>query len=376
MEKKKLLLIIEAMSGGGGRHVQDLILNLDQDLFEIHLIYGKNRTSQNFIDELDKYKKNSEVYCCDELDREINLKHDMEAYRFINRKVKEISPDIVHCHSSKAGVIGRVAAKRNNIKKIFYTPHAYSFLAPEFSRNKKRLFIMIEHLLSKYATTKTFCVSNGEKEQAMNYGLDVDDKISVIYNGLPEIKLPDKEDMKKNLGVPSDSIVIGNNARLSEQKNPMLFMKIAKNKIEEDSSYHFVWVGDGPLRSKVESFIQENDLEDNIHLLGNRSDCEHIVIGYDVFLITSLYEGLPYAPIEAIRAGVPILATKVIGNVEVVINENLGILFDLNTKLKKINNLISEVSKRESFNVIKNFERYFFIDDMIDKIIYEYLNIS
>lgn len=322
--RKKVLLIIEAMGGGGGRHVQDLILNLDQNLFQLSVIYSPERSDVKFLANLDKYKEKAALYECETLTREINLKKDKAAYIYISKKIKDIKPDIVHCHSSKAGVIGRLAAKRCGIKKVFYTPHAYSFLAPEFSKQKKRIFVLIESFLSRYATTKTFCVSKGEKEAALTYRLDKKEKISVIYNGLPDVELPEKNEIKRQLGLKSTDIVIGNNARMSEQKNPLLFMEIAKNIIQKDRSYHFVWAGEGPLITHVKRFIQENDIEDNVHLLGYRSDSERIVAGYDIFLITSLYEGLPYAPIEAMRAGVPILGTNVVGNEELIFPTETG----------------------------------------------------
>ncbi|WP_407856505.1 glycosyltransferase [Enterococcus hailinensis] len=367
MNKKKVLLIIEAMGGGGGRHVQDLILNLDQNLFELSVIYSPERSDTKFLDNLKKYEDKAALYECETLTREINLKKDKAAYIYISKKIKDIKPDIVHCHSSKAGVIGRIAAKRHGIKKIFYTPHAYSFLAPEFGGYKKNLFILIEHFLSRYATTQTFCVSKGEKDSAISYKIDKSEKFSVIYNGLPAIELPEKNEVKQQLGLKSTDIVIGNNARLSEQKNPMLFMKIAKELINKNNSYHFIWVGDGPLMADTKRFIQENDIEDNIHLFGYREDSELIVAGYDIFLITSLYEGLPYAPIEAMRAGVPIIATNVVGNQELINQSENGYLIELN----EINNIFEVfkntfVLQKKSIQV--EFERNYSLSRMIDSI--------
>lgn len=359
--RKKIIFIIEALSGGAGRHVKDLMLNIDNATFESILIYGSQRTDVELLKNLSSF----ELYECPSLAREIDLKKDFESVQFINKIIRKIEPDIIHCHSTKAGVVGRIAAKRNHIKKIFYTPHAYSFLAPEFSNIKKKLFVLIEHFLSKYATTKTFCVSNGEKKNALERHIDRSEKISVIYNGLPEIKFENKREIKIRLGLQANDFVVGNNARMSAQKNPMLFMEIAKAVIEQNDKFHFVWVGDGVLMSTVKEYIFNNGLEKNVHLLGNRKDSELMVAGYDVFMLTSLYEGLPYAPIEALRAGVPIYSTNVIGSNEVVFEGENGefINGDYLNSLKKI----SELS-----NIKSEFKKKFDIDIMINKIMNEY----
>lgn len=362
--KKKVLLISESMGGGLRKHVVQLIENLDRDKFELFFIHGEKTMDEAFIDEYEKLKGYATIISCPSFEREITPAKDIQSYLFVSKIIKEIKPDVVHCHSSKAGVIGRLAAKRNGVKKIFYTPHAYSFLAPEFSKQKKRLFVLIEKFLSRHATTQTFCVSKGEKKSALLYKLDKEEKLSVIYNGLPDMEFPPKNFIKQQLGLKSKDIVIGNNARMSEQKNPMLFLKIAKDLIEKDASYHFVWAGDGPLMNEMRSFIQSNHLESNVHLLGDRKDSEIIVAGYDVFLITSLYEGLPYAPIEAMRAGVPIIATDVVGNNEVVVENINGLLFTPDGNIaEQIKNL-----HVENENILSFFRDKFSISTMISEI--------
>ncbi|WP_172207622.1 glycosyltransferase [Lactococcus hodotermopsidis] len=368
MEKrKKILLVIEAMSGGAGRHVRDLVLNLEQEKFDLFLIYSTQRINYNFIENLADFNNCVTLLPCDFLLREVNLKGDMNAYRFVSKKIKEIKPDVVHCHSSKAGVIGRMAAKRHRVKRVFYTPHAYSFLAPEFGIKKKKLFIAIEKFLSHHATTKTFCVSKGEKQAALDVGIDKAEKFEIIYNGLPDLPLVDKSSVKAQLGLDETAIVIGNNARLSEQKNPLFFMMIAQKMIEQDPNFHFVWAGEGQLFQNCQTFIEEKKLDENIHLLGNRNDSEFIVTGYDVFLTTSQYEGLPYAPIEAMRASVPIIATDVVGNREIVKNGVNGYLIESEWS----DNIIEKLNQALTLNplaVNKNFKDRFSIETMLEQI--------
>ena len=370
--KQKLLLIIEAMSGGAGRHVQDLISHLPQEKFDIFVIYSNHRTNPEFLEKIVTMNEQATFISCDFLVREIKPKFDLLAYQFIAKKIKEIKPDIVHCHSSKAGVIGRLAAKRRGVKKIFYTPHAYSFLAPEFSGKKKFLFVQIEKFLSRFATTQTFCVSIGEMQAALEVNLDKTDKFQVIYNGLPEIDLPSKETIRAQLGLEKTVVVIGNNARMSEQKNPMFFMEIAQKMIRQNANWHFVWAGDGQLMPLFQSFIKQNGLEKNIHLLGERPDSETVVTAYDIFLTTSQYEGLPYAPIEAMRAGVPILATNVVGNSELVIEGKNGYLIDLEWS-KSVEEKLYKAAKMDAQMIKADFRQRFAIDQMLKQIETEYV---
>ena len=369
--KQKLLLIIEAMSGGAGRHVQDLISHLPQEKFDVFVIYSNHRTNPEFLEKIVTMNEQATFILCDFLVREIKPKYDLLAYQFIAKKIKEIKPDIVHCHSSKAGVIGRLAAKRRGVKKIFYTPHAYSFLAPEFSGKKKFFFVQIEKFLSRFSTTQTFCVSIGEMQAALEVNLDKTDKFQVIYNGLPEIDLPSKETIRTQLGLEKTVVVIGNNARMSEQKNPMFFMEIAQKMIRQNANWHFVWAGDGQLMPLFQSFIKQNGLEENIHLLGERPDSETVVTAYDIFLTTSQYEGLPYAPIEAMRAGVPILATNVVGNSELVIEGKNGYLIDLEWS-KSVEEKLYKAAKMDAQMIKADFRQRFAIDQMLKQIETEY----
>ena len=367
MDKKRILLISESMGGGLRKHVVQLLSNLDKDKVELFFIHGSHTLDESFRNDYSDLEKNCKMFPCDHLTREISPKEDVLAYQFISKRIKEIKPDIVHCHSSKAGVIGRLAAKRRGVKKIFYTPHAYSFLAPEFSGKKKFLFVQIEKFLSRFSTTQTFCVSKGEMQAALEVNLDKTEKFQVIYNGLPEIDLPSKETIRAQLGLEKAAVVIGNNAKMSEQKNPMFFMEIAQKMIRQNAKWHFVWAGDGQLMPLSQSFIKQNGLEKNIHLLGERPDSETIVIAYDIFLTTSQYEGLPYAPIEAMRAGVPILATNVVGNSELVIEGKNGYLIDLEWS-KSVEEKLYKAAKMDAQMIKADFRQRFAIDQMLKQI--------
>lgn len=366
LDKVKLLLIAETMEAGVRRHVMELIKGLDKNRFSIKLIYG-NRVDNVFIKEIESMNKDADLIKLTSLDREINPKLDIRSLVFIRNIIKTFKPDIVHCHSTKAGVIGRLAAKTLNVDKVFYTPHAYSFQSEEFSKTKKLVFIRIEKFLSKRATTYTFNVSDGEKNEALINKIDKEDKFKVIYNGIPSIKLPDKYSIRRELGLPEDSFIIGNNARLCDAKNPLIFLSIAKSVVGKNPRIHFVYCGDGPLYDECIEYIRQNNLERNVHLLGFRDDAEIIVNAYDMFLITSSHEGLPYSLIESMRASVPIMGFSVTGIREIISKDN-GILI-LNEQ--EASQMIINYSDTMSFSkelIYAYFLERFSIDKMLHDI--------
>ncbi|WP_058953373.1 glycosyltransferase family 4 protein [Clostridium tyrobutyricum] len=374
--KKKLLLISESLGGGVRRHIIDLVYGLDKQKFDVYLLYSKDRADDIFLNQVNELKNYVTLIESRYMVREISIKKDFKAYREIKYIIKKVKPDIVHCHSSKAGVLGRVAAKRLSVKKIFYTPHAYYFQNPKVSKKKKFIYIVIEQVLSKFFTTKTFNVSNGEKQCALDNKIDKENKFATIYNGIEDIDLPSKENMRKSLGISQNAFVIGVTARLDEQKDPFTFVKIAKNIILKHNNVHFVYIGDGPLFEKVLDYIKQNNLENNVHLLGFRNDADKVVSAFDLYLITSLYEGMPYSPIEAMRAGVPIIATDTIGNNEIVFPNQNGYLFAVGNVLQGTSavNMFIENKKSIKFNVRKVFKKFFLKNNMIENIENEYIN--
>lgn len=355
------MIISETIGGGVRKHLLLLLHHLDLSNFsEVILIHG-NRYDEIFKEDISQLKeKGIKVVNIPSLVRSLNPREDMKAYRQISKIIKEEHPDIVHCHSSKAGIIGRAAAKRRGVKKVFYTPHGYSFQADEFSSLKRRLFTFIEREASRHATTMTFTVSEGEKQLAIDKEIDCPCKFDVIYNGLPDIQIK-KGKLRSFLGLNEEDMVIGNCARISAQKNVDLFIDIAQSYLRFHPKAHFIWIGDG------ENIEKYNMLHPNIHFIGFRSDSEELVTDFNVFLTTSLYEGLPYASVEALRASVPVVASDVVGNNDIVIPGVNGFLYPLND----VDSAIKAIEKTKLINkedIKHDFEQRFSLDKMIEKI--------
>lgn len=136
-DKIKLLIISEPGSGGVKRHVMDLLNNLNKDRFEIIYAYSKKRADKDYLSELDELSYEIQIKEIHHLQQTISIKNDSLAFIEIFKLINYLKPDIVHCHSSKAGVLGRIAAKLLKVPKIIYTPHAYAFQNSNLSNLKK-----------------------------------------------------------------------------------------------------------------------------------------------------------------------------------------------------------------------------------------------
>lgn len=349
-QKTKIMVITQSEGGGLRRHLVDLLTNLDKDIFEIYFVYNSRKGDIVFKEWL-KYKcQNIVLLDLPQFERQISIKNDLIIFFKIRQLIKKINPEVVHTHSSKAGVLGRIAAKSLRVKKIFYTPHAYSFLSNEFSLKKRNMYRMIEHILSRYMTTKTFNVSNSEKNAAIEANIDSPEKFEVITNALPEVELLERNVAREKLNIPYNQKAIVNLARITHQKNPNLFIEIANKFLAAD--IHFYWIGEGqPVKN----------IPENVHFLGNVNEADLYLKAFDAYLSTSLYEGLSYSLLEAARAELPIVATEVPGNIDMKdIYQNIH-YFMLDNSYKAINiinNVIDNADSQYEYSIDenKNFE--------------------
>ncbi len=367
----KILFITEVMLGGVRKHILDVINSLDKDKFDIYFVYSENRVDEIFLSEIEMLsQKGIHLIKSQYMQRELSFSKDTKAVIELHRIIKEIKPDIVHCHSSKAGFVGRFAAKMCGVKKIFYTPHAYSFQMCDDSSKKRSVYVLAEKLLSRMMTTTTFNVSKGEMECALKFKLDKKEKFKVIYNGISFEEFPDRNEIRKQNGFDEADIIIGVTARIVEQKDPMTFLKIAEKVIAVKPNAKFIYIGDGELENTVNVWIDEHKLRDNIHMLGFRSDASKLVSMLDVYLSTAIYEGLPYSVIEAMRAGVPLIATDVVGNNELVIDGVNGIMFPVKDVEAGTAAVLEQLNtgKIKKEDVVKSFEERFSIDVMIENL--------
>lgn len=328
--KIKILIISEPGSGGVKRHVIDLLTNLDESIFEIVFAYSTKRAEKEYLEEISGLSSKISVKAIKHLQQPISLKNDSLAFIEICKLISYLNPDIVHCHSSKAGVLGRIAAKLFKVPKIIYTPHAYAFQNNKLSNSKRRFYLLIEKFLTRYFTTKTINVSYGEMKIALDNRIAEKEQFIVIHNGIDKKEYKfNKNAGQQNLKIDKNDIVVGSIARLEEQKNPLEFFEIARCVKENSKNFKFLWIGNGSLLQKCQDFIEKSKLENTCCILPFDKETEKLIMIFNIFLSTSLYEGYPYVLLDANANKIPIVATDVTGNNEIVKNNVNGFLYNL-----------------------------------------------
>lgn len=302
-EKKKILFIVEAMGGGVFTYIVDLSNELVNE-YDMYIAYAvRKQTPENYRDYFDKRIHLIEVK---NFNRSINPTKDIKAFIEIKNIEKEIKPDIIHLHSSKAGALGRFAFNGRKIP-LFYTPHGYSFLMQNHSAGKRLIYKAIEAICSK-RNCMTISCSEGEHRET----LKLTKNATYVNNG---INIGGLQKLIDSVGlVDKHPFTVFTLGRICYQKNPSLFNKIA----EMMPDVKFLWIGDGELRAELTA--------PNIEITGwiQRENALRKSLHGDVFLLTSLWEGLPISLLEAMYMKKVCIVSNVIGNKDVIRNGENG----------------------------------------------------
>ncbi len=302
MEKKKILFVVEAMGGGVFTYIVDLANELVKS-YDMYIAYAvRSQTPENYMEYFDKKIHLIEVK---NFTRSINFLKDLKSICEIKVIAKNVKPDIIHLHSSKAGVIGRMAFKGKDIP-LFYTPHGYSFLMKNYRPMRRWLFYMIELMMARRNCVTISC-SLGEHQET----LKLTKRAVFVSNGINTEKLDFMLKKVKKLDHPFTVFTLG---RICYQKNPKLFNSIAEAMPETK----FIWIGDGELREELRS--------PNIDIIGwvDREQALTLSMNADVFLLTSLWEGLPISLLESMYMKKLCVVNDVIGNHDVIHNGKNG----------------------------------------------------
>ena len=302
--KKKILYIVEAMGGGVFTYIVDLANEL-VDTYDMYIAYAvRKQTPSNYKDYFDKRIHLIEVK---NFARAINATKDIAAFFEIRKIAKEIKPDIIHLHSSKAGALGRFAFSGKRVS-LFYTPHGYSFLMENYKPMKRRVFKLIESVCAKRNCTTISC-SVGEHQES----LKLTKRATYVNNGINMAELQEIIDKTEKVEHPFTVYTLG---RICYQKNPTLFNEIAGS----FPNVKFVWIGDGELRGELTS--------KNIEITGwaDRSTAIRYAVNADVFLLPSRWEGLPISLLESMYMKKTCVVSNVIGNRDVIHNGENGLV--------------------------------------------------
>jgi glycosyltransferase involved in cell wall biosynthesis len=338
MERIKILHLITHLGVGGGLDNTLLtVKGISRDNFEVHLAAGELESSEGYADWTARSKEYSDaLFTFPDLRRPIDFRRDFSVLRQLTKFIKSQNYKIVHTHYAKAGLLGRIAAKRAGVPIIVHTYHTFSWkVAHAFhesawknyiSNLKERFYIVIERYAASLCNALiTVCELN--KKEAINHHIAPSGKINTIYSGidLSKFRVPsiDKGKLCQKFGIHPQFPIIGNVGRLSIQKAPADFVQAAKIVLQKHPNSQFLMIGDGPLELNTREMIGS---ENRIKLIGFQENIPEILALIDIFSLSSLWEGLGRALTEAMIMSLPVAATSVGGVPEIVIHQETGLL--------------------------------------------------
>lgn len=317
MNKRIRVLHVAEAAGGVERYLQTLFKYSDKKQVENILV-----CSQNY--DYKKFEKLADRVIVLKMAHQINPSSDIKVEKALRKIIKEIKPDIVYAHSSKAGALARIADL--GIKnKVIYNPHGWAFNMQQ-SAKKKEMYKWVEKI-SAHFCDKIVCISDAEKESALREKICKPSKLQVIYNGidLEEIKNTVPK-TRKELNIPEDAFVVGMVGRLSKQKAPDVFVKAAKLIKQKIPNAYFLMVGDGELRDQVEEMIHNFDMDSSFLITGWVDKPTAYMKVMDVGCLLSRWEGFGLVLPEYMACGVPIVATNVDAIPNIIEDGNNGLL--------------------------------------------------
>ena len=318
MRKIRVLEVIDQpFLGGGQKNLLSLARCLDKSRFEVAVC---SRDDGPLVDEL--HKDGIEHFSVP-----FSKKIDRKIVKKIAEFLKSKRFDIIHTHGGVSGFYGRWAARRCRIPVIIHTLHGIHYL---HYRNAllKYLFVLLERYFSRFTDALIF-VSNADKQKGEKYKLAPGKKMHMIENGIDFSALTSRKIRTKegnNLGAISAQPIVGTVARLHRQKGLTYFVKAAKELSKTYPNVKVMIVGGGPQRHKLERLNKSLGLLDTLQFMGERKDAVRLLSTFDVFVLPSLWEGLPYALIEAGALGLAVVASDIDGNREIIRDGETGVL--------------------------------------------------
>lgn len=321
MKNKIRILHVAQAAGGVDRYIRMLLKYLDKEKFENILVCSQDFHEEDYRDLVDSFEQV-------EMTRAIGSS-DLKAIKEVRALIKKYNPDIVYAHSSKAGAITRVAdiGLKNH---CIYNPHGWAFNM-RCSAKKKAMYTAIEKIAAPFCD-KIICISDAEKQSALDKKICKEDKLQVIFNGV-DIEAYENEVhgavKRKDLNIPEDAFVVGMVGRISPQKAPDVFVKMAKHVKDEVPNAHFIIVGNGNQEDEIRKYAEDNDFSNSLHITGWVDNPMSYVELFDVACLLSRWEGFGLALPEYMMAGKPIVASRVDAIPNIIRNGENGLLVEV-----------------------------------------------
>lgn len=310
----RVLHVLEALTGGTSRHVADIVANARA--VEHVVVVPPERvgdvTDHRAVEQIKDAGGTVHV-----IDMRRTPVHPANAAALVKvlRLVQTQHIDVLHGHSSIGGVLARAAARRHR-RPVVWTPNGVMTSRP---------VVTVERMLAR-RTDAIVAVSPSEAELLTRLGIGRGDQLIVIPNAIDITPAADGTDLRALAGIPADAKVVGSIARLVPQKAPLDFVDVCRFIAGSRGDVHFVLIGDGKLAREVDAAVARWDRNGRFHRLPALPNAARVLGQMNVFVLTSRYEGAPYAALEAMREGAPMVLTRVVGSADLVSNGETGVL--------------------------------------------------
>ena len=338
----KILRIVNRFNLGGPTFNAAYLTKYLSPDYETLLIGGTHTESEESSDHI-LNNLGVDFVKIDEMSREVSLLNDYKAYKKIKQIIADFKPDIVHTHASKAGLLGRLAAKKMGVKVIVHTFHGHVFHS-YFGSLKTKIFLNLERYLAK-KSSKIIAISNIQKQElSEKYKIAEAEKFKVINLGFDLSKFQEnifenRKQFREKYKIAEKEIVISIVGRLVPIKNHKMFIDAISN-LKTDKQFKAFIVGGGELFDELKYYVAEKDLQHKIIFTSWIKETELVYAGSDIIALTSLNEGTPVSLIEAQASGLPVVTTNV-GGVKDITSENSSIIVE--QKIKDLTNAFAKM---------------------------------
>jgi len=324
----RVMQVIARMNvGGPAVLVADLMRNLNSAEFQSVLVTGF--CDENESDYLDQVAVDIQAIKIPGFGRSISVTKDLKAFFLLVKEIRKFRPDVIHTHTAKAGVLGRLAAIIALPKaKRVHTYHGH-LLHGYFNPMKVKLIVLLEKILG-FFTYKIIAIGNVVKNDLLNAGIGNEQKFEVIYPGLQDLILHSKSDARRILGLDDTKTYLVFVGRLTQIKRPDRLIELARFLKQNNPEVHLLIAGAGELFEKLHTESESENLP--IAFLGWRNDIEVILSASNMALLCSDNEGIPLTLIQASQAGLPIVSTNVGSVSDIVVDGLTGLLTEVSAK--------------------------------------------
>jgi glycosyltransferase involved in cell wall biosynthesis len=342
--------ITRLIVGGAQENTMYTAAMLDKGRFQAEILSGPQTGSEGSL--IDEVRANGvPLTILPDLLRQVSPWHDLRALSGMARIIRRAGYTIVHTHSSKAGILGRLAARMAGVPIIVHTVHGWSF--HDYMPSPMCTFYkLLERWMASF-TDAIIVVTDRDKQKGLQARIGQEENYHLIRSAIPledfNPARTNRQATRQELGIPTKAMVVGNVGRFSKQKNPLDWARVAGILGRADPLLHFLLVGDGPLRPMVENRLQEEGIRDRTILTGLRRDVANLMSAMDIFMLSSLWEGLPRVIPQAMAMGLPVVANQADGTDDAIHDGENGYLCspgEVEIMAERCQELIREPLKR------------------------------